>query len=308
MESNSDPLRKIKTKHAPEATADIGSALKAARVKKGASLDAVGQHTRIPKKFLDALENNRFEEFPALAYLRGFLKSYCDYLEVDFEPLWKQVVPETPPPSAPGKPAAAAAPAQTPAPAPVSEPTPMPAPVVKTPAPRPTGPRPPQPRPTKTDDQGAPPPPALPSQPLGQASHGGAESGGEGSSASAAGALIAVGIASILIGLWLFLPRQKAAPAQAPVAATPAALQPLKPPTEPQLTVLFRRDMWVSISLDGVEKFQGRVPQGSKQEWKAKRGIVLRASDPQALKLTLNGAPYALPVPEGDGTFHIEAP
>ncbi|MBU6430493.1 MAG: helix-turn-helix domain-containing protein, partial [Cyanobacteria bacterium REEB65] len=75
MESDRDPLRKIPTKHAPEVKADIGSALKAARTRKGATLEAVGQHTRIPKKFLDALENNRFEEFPALAYLRGFLKS-----------------------------------------------------------------------------------------------------------------------------------------------------------------------------------------------------------------------------------------
>jgi hypothetical protein len=163
------------------------------------------------------------------------------------------------------------------------------------------------PRPTKTDDQGAPPTPA-PAATSGAASHGRPGDDDETSSASVAGALIVAGAAAVLIGLWLFMPRQKPAPAAEHAATTPAALQPLKPPTEPQLTLLFRRDMWVSVSLDGAEKFQGRVPQGSKQDWRAKRLIVLRASDPQALKLTLNGAPYALPAPEGDGTFHIEAP
>src|SRR5579883_848902 len=89
MQNERDPLRKIPTKHAPEPKADIGSTLRAAREKRGHTLEAVSQQTRISRRFLEALEKNRFDEFPALAYLRGFLKSYCDYLELEFEPLWR---------------------------------------------------------------------------------------------------------------------------------------------------------------------------------------------------------------------------
>lgn len=72
---------------------DVGSILKQARLRRGQSFEVAFQHTRIPKKFLEALENNRFDEFPAAVYLRGFLKGYCEHLEVDFEPLWAQIQP-----------------------------------------------------------------------------------------------------------------------------------------------------------------------------------------------------------------------
>src|SRR5882762_8006576 len=92
MESEAkQSLRKIPASRPPESQADIGSILKAAREQKGHTLDSVSQHTRISRKFLAALEANKFEEFPALAYLRGFLKSYCDYLEIEFAPLWLKV-------------------------------------------------------------------------------------------------------------------------------------------------------------------------------------------------------------------------
>jgi cytoskeletal protein RodZ len=71
-----DPLRKIQAQHVPETRGDIGSKLKAARQKRGQSVEAVVSHTRIPKKLIEALEGNRLEEFPALAYLRGFLRTY----------------------------------------------------------------------------------------------------------------------------------------------------------------------------------------------------------------------------------------
>lgn len=75
---------------------DIGSVLRQARLRRGQSLEAVFQHTRIPKKFLEALESNRLDEFPAAVYLRGFMKGYCDHLDVEFEPLWGQVAPKPP--------------------------------------------------------------------------------------------------------------------------------------------------------------------------------------------------------------------
>ncbi|MBI4386278.1 MAG: helix-turn-helix domain-containing protein [Elusimicrobia bacterium] len=84
---------------------DAGSVLKQARLRRGQSVETVFQHTRIPKKFIEALEANRFEVFPASVYLHGFLKAYCDHLEVDFETLWNQIVPpkqQSPEPPATG--------------------------------------------------------------------------------------------------------------------------------------------------------------------------------------------------------------
>lgn len=88
-----------------EEAPDIGSLLRQARIKRGQSLDVVQQQTRIPKKLVDALETNRFDEFPATVYLRGFLKSYCDHLELDFDPLWTRIDPNKPKeaPAAPAK-------------------------------------------------------------------------------------------------------------------------------------------------------------------------------------------------------------
>lgn len=81
-------------------TPDIGSVLRQARIRRGQSLEVVSQQTRIPKKMLEALETNRLEEFPAIVYLHGFLKNYCDHLDVNFEPLWSQVDPNKAKPAA----------------------------------------------------------------------------------------------------------------------------------------------------------------------------------------------------------------
>ncbi len=66
---------------------DIGSQLKRRRTLRGQSLEAVHQHTRIPREHLEALEANNFDYFPASVYMRGFLRSYCEYLDIDCDPL-----------------------------------------------------------------------------------------------------------------------------------------------------------------------------------------------------------------------------
>ena len=109
MESDRDPLRKIPTKYAPEAKADIGSSLKAARVKKGASLDAVSQQTRISKRFLEALEANRpmvveaacnklagselVQRIAQAAVEHGAPEALVVGTQVEF--LWRQTISET---------------------------------------------------------------------------------------------------------------------------------------------------------------------------------------------------------------------
>lgn len=77
------------TEHAPS----VGSLLRQRRQMRGQSLEAVHQSTRIPRGLLQALEEDRFADFPAPVYLRGFLKSYCEHLDIEFEPLWQRAMP-----------------------------------------------------------------------------------------------------------------------------------------------------------------------------------------------------------------------
>ena len=114
LEQEPDPLRRIPTKHAAALRAEIGPILRAARLKRGQSLEAVAQQTRISKRFLEALENDRFEQFPAVVYLRGFLKGYCEHLDVNFDEIWALMNP-APVADAPVATGAAAAPALAPA-------------------------------------------------------------------------------------------------------------------------------------------------------------------------------------------------
>ena len=58
---------------------------------------------------------------------------------------------------------------------------------------------------------------------------------------------------------------------------------------------------------DGAVLFAGRLPKNARQEFQAHKQIVLRASAPEDLILTLNGAPYRLPRPDDNGEFRIES-
>ncbi len=59
------------------------SELKSAREAKGLTIDQVHLHTRIDKKFLEALENGNFSIMPEV-YIRAFIKEYAS--EVDLDP------------------------------------------------------------------------------------------------------------------------------------------------------------------------------------------------------------------------------
>jgi len=115
IDNEPDPLRRIPVKHAAEIRAEIGSVLREARTKRGVSLETVAQQTRISKRYLEAMENDRFGEFPAIVYLRGFLKGYCEYLEVDFAELWSKIEVPSPEEAAAQTAASATATASVPA-------------------------------------------------------------------------------------------------------------------------------------------------------------------------------------------------
>src|SRR5215471_4849009 len=58
----------------------IGERLRRAREARGLTLDAVAASTHIRERYLEALEEERFEEIPGPAYVKGFLRNYAVHL------------------------------------------------------------------------------------------------------------------------------------------------------------------------------------------------------------------------------------
>jgi cytoskeleton protein RodZ len=64
---------------------EIGSNLREARIRHGVELAQVQADTHIRTRYLKALEDERFDLIPGDAYVRGFLRTYADYLELNAE-------------------------------------------------------------------------------------------------------------------------------------------------------------------------------------------------------------------------------
>ena len=54
---------------------DFGSYLKSERELRGVTLDELHSKTKIPSRYLQALENNQFDELPEEVFIRGYLRS-----------------------------------------------------------------------------------------------------------------------------------------------------------------------------------------------------------------------------------------
>ena len=65
----------------------FGEHLRREREMRGVSLDEVAQATRIGTRFLEALENERWQDLPGGVFNRGFLRSIARYLGLDEEAL-----------------------------------------------------------------------------------------------------------------------------------------------------------------------------------------------------------------------------
>jgi hypothetical protein len=62
---------------------EIGSSLREARLRQGLDFPEVEQATKIRGKYLRALEDEQFQLLPAETYVKGFLRSYAEYLGLD---------------------------------------------------------------------------------------------------------------------------------------------------------------------------------------------------------------------------------
>ncbi len=90
----------------------IGEELRKFREEKGITLDEAAKRTRIAKRYLEALEEERYQMLPDETYIITFLRSYADFLgmsgseairlyrkeipssESDDDALWKDTPPE----------------------------------------------------------------------------------------------------------------------------------------------------------------------------------------------------------------------
>ena len=61
----------------------LGETLQRARQARGITVEDAERATRIPRRYLEALEQENFAILPAPVYARGFLRSYSGYLGLD---------------------------------------------------------------------------------------------------------------------------------------------------------------------------------------------------------------------------------
>jgi cytoskeleton protein RodZ len=62
---------------------EIGNSLREARLRQGLDFPRIEADTKIRGKYLRAIEEERFEVLPGETYVKGFLRSYADYLGLD---------------------------------------------------------------------------------------------------------------------------------------------------------------------------------------------------------------------------------
>jgi cytoskeleton protein RodZ len=62
---------------------EIGNSLREARQRQGLELARVEDATKIRAKYLQALEDERFDVLPAETYVKGFLRTYGEFLGLD---------------------------------------------------------------------------------------------------------------------------------------------------------------------------------------------------------------------------------
>ena len=61
----------------------IGQTLRESRMRRRIDVSDVETATKIRAKYLRALENDEWDLLPGAAFVKSFLRTYCDYLEID---------------------------------------------------------------------------------------------------------------------------------------------------------------------------------------------------------------------------------
>ena len=66
-----------------ESLQELGQKIQAARIAKNLSLESVSGHLHIAVKILEAIEGGDLEKGPTPVFMRGLVRTYCQYLEID---------------------------------------------------------------------------------------------------------------------------------------------------------------------------------------------------------------------------------
>jgi len=78
------PSVKKKEKEIPE-DSRLGIFLKKSREERHVELDDIAEATRIRRYYLEAIENDEWDKLPSKVFIKGFLKSYAEFLGLDKE-------------------------------------------------------------------------------------------------------------------------------------------------------------------------------------------------------------------------------
>jgi cytoskeletal protein RodZ len=68
-------------------TKTIGEILKGQRLQHRLSLEDLSKRTRIRQEYLEALENNQFDQLPSAIFVKGYIKTYSNLFGMDYQPL-----------------------------------------------------------------------------------------------------------------------------------------------------------------------------------------------------------------------------
>ncbi|MHC9532355.1 helix-turn-helix domain-containing protein [Dellaglioa sp. L3N] len=69
---------------------EIGKTLQEARINKGYTIDDLQQMTKIQKRYLIAIEDEKFSDLPGDFYVRAFVKQYAETVDLDADDLLKE--------------------------------------------------------------------------------------------------------------------------------------------------------------------------------------------------------------------------
>ena len=79
----------------------IGRVLKQEREERRVSIEELSSTTRIPRKSLECLEEDRFEDLPSGVFVRGFIKAYASAVDIDADEMLARFDEERPDSAAP---------------------------------------------------------------------------------------------------------------------------------------------------------------------------------------------------------------
>jgi len=74
----------------------IGATLKSERETRDLSIEEISSTTRISRRALESLEEDRFEDLPSGVFVRGFIKAYASAVEIDAHEVLAQFDEEQP--------------------------------------------------------------------------------------------------------------------------------------------------------------------------------------------------------------------